>query len=91
MVFERDRARFEKLFPQLKVETSDCLPWLAYLLSGGVTMRHLVPGILNAPIRGMEHLLSPVAPALALHWHICVRKSASAARNEIKKSAPSQQ
>ena len=74
MVFSRDRARFEKLFPQLNIETTAFLPWLAYLLSGGVTMRHLIPGFLNGPIRGLEYLLSPLSPALALHWHICVRK-----------------
>ena len=78
MVFERDRARFEKLYPRLKAEPTAFLPWLAYLLSGGVTMRHLVPGFMNGPIRGMEHLLSPLAPAFALHWHICIRKSAAA-------------
>ena len=77
MVFERDRARFEKLFPQLKVETTANLPWLAYLLSGGVTMRNVIPNFMNAPIRGVEYLLSPLAPAFALHWHICIRKSAS--------------
>jgi SAM-dependent methyltransferase len=79
MVFDRDRTRFEKLYPRLKIDPPAFLPWLAYLASGGVTMRHLVPGFLNAPIRGMEYLLSPCSPALALHWHICVRKSAALA------------
>jgi SAM-dependent methyltransferase len=77
MVFDRDRARFEQQYPGLKVETPAFLPWLAYLLSGGVTMRHLVPGFMNGPIRGMEHLLSPLASACALHWHLCVRKTAA--------------
>ena len=79
MVFVRDRARFEKLFPQLKVETTANLPWLAYLLSGGVTMRNVIPGFLNAPIWGVEYLISPLAPVFALHWHLCVRKSAASA------------
>ena len=74
MVFDRDRAQFEKLYPQLKIETVAFLPWVGYLLSGGVTMRHLIPGFMNDPIRGIEHLLSPLAPVFALHWHICVRK-----------------
>jgi SAM-dependent methyltransferase len=79
MVFARDRAQFEKLYPQLKIETTAFLPWLAYLVSGGVTMRNLIPGFLTRPIQGMEYLLSPLAPAFALHWHICVRKSAAPA------------
>lgn len=74
MVFDRDRARFKKLYPKLEVGTTEFLPWLGYLLSGGVTMRNLIPGLLNSPIRGMDHLLSPLLPSLALHWHICVRK-----------------
>jgi SAM-dependent methyltransferase len=84
MVFHRDRVRFEKLHPQLKVETTAHLPWLAYLVSGGVTMRQLVPGFLYGPIRGLEYLLSPLAPALALHWHICLRKTAGSATGSIK-------
>lgn len=77
MVFDRDRQQFEKLYPRLKIETVAFLPWLAYLLSGGVTMRHLMPGFLTGPIRGLEHLLSPLAPGLALHWHLCLRKSST--------------
>lgn len=75
MIFKRDRNQFEQAYPQLKIETMALLPWLAYLLSGGVTKRNLIPNCLNPPIRGMERLLSPLAPVFALHWHICVRKS----------------
>ena len=75
MVFSRDRAQFEKLFPDLKIEAAEFLPWLAYLLSGGVTMRHLIPSFFNRPIQGLEYLLSPLSPALTLHWHIRLRKS----------------
>jgi SAM-dependent methyltransferase len=77
MIFARDRKRFEKLYPRLKIQAVDYLPWLAYLLSGGVTMRYLIPNFMNAPIRGAEFLLSPLAPLFALHWHVCVRKSAA--------------
>jgi len=75
MVFARDRARFEELYPRLKIEATDYLPWLAYFLSGGVTMRHLIPSFMNKPIRATEQLLSPLAPVFALHWHVCLRKS----------------
>jgi len=72
----RDRKQFEDAYPRLKIETMSFLPWLAYLLSGGVTKRNLIPNFLGPPIRGMESLLSPLAPVFSLHWHIRVRKSA---------------
>ena len=46
MVFVRDRDRFEKLFPGLVIEEFAFTPWLAYLISGGVTMRDLIPRFL---------------------------------------------
>lgn len=74
MVFVRDRDRFESLFPGLAIETRAFTPWLTYLISGGVTMRDLIPHFLNGLLFGVEWLLTPLRPVFALHWHICVRK-----------------
>lgn len=74
MVFVRDRARFESLFPGLTIETCAFTPWFTYLTSGGVTMRDIIPRFLNGPLFGVEWLLTPVRPVFALHWHIRVRK-----------------
>lgn len=74
MVFVRDRARFEALFPGLKIECFAFTPWFTYLVSGGVTMRDLIPRFLTAPLCGIEWLLTPLRGVFALHWHIRVRK-----------------
>jgi hypothetical protein len=74
MVFVRDRARFESLFPNLKIEQFNFTPWFTYLTSGGVTMRNVIPRFLTGPMFGVEWLLSPFRGVFALHWHIRVRK-----------------
>ncbi len=76
MVFVRDRSRFEKLYPNLVIETFDFTPWFAYLLSGGVTKRYLIPRFLVPALFGMEWLLTPLRPLFALHWHIRIRRKA---------------
>lgn len=76
IVFFRDRARFEKRFPHLEVEHACLLPWLSYLLSGGVTRRNLVPGFAVPLVRLADRLLSPLDRWMALHWHLRVRKRA---------------
>ena len=74
MVFSRDRRRFEERYPHLKIEHMELLPWFTYFASGGVTMRHLIPRILNGPLIGFEYLLKPLAGVFSLYWHIRVRK-----------------
>ena len=55
---------------------TDWLPWLSYVLSGGVTRRNLVPGFLVPLVRGADRLLAPLDRWMALHWHLRVRKRA---------------
>lgn len=74
LVFVRDREKFQAQFPKLVIEKTEFLPWLAYLLTGGVTGRCLVPKFLARPLIRLEHLLRPLAPLFSLHWHIRVRK-----------------
>jgi SAM-dependent methyltransferase len=74
MVFARDRAEFEKRHPALKIEGMSFLPWLTYLLSGGVTARNLIPNWMNGLLIWIERLLQPLASFFSLHWHICVKK-----------------
>ena len=74
IVFERDRERFRERFPGLALERTDWLPWFSYLLSGGVTRRNLVPGVLVPLVRAADRLLSPFDRWMALHWHLRVRK-----------------
>lgn len=76
MIFVRDRERFEKLFPDLIIESFAFTPWFAYLISGGVTMRDLIPHFLVPVLLGIEWLLTPLRPLFALHWHIRIRRKA---------------
>jgi SAM-dependent methyltransferase len=74
MVFVRDRSLFERQYPGLIIEKLAFMPWLTYLLSGGVTARYLIPRFMNGLFVGADRLLQPLEPAFSLHWHICVRK-----------------
>ena len=58
IVFERDRAIFEAQHPQWKIINIEPLMPLSYLLSGGVSMRSLLPGWMYRPIRVLERALN---------------------------------
>ena len=74
MVFVRDRARFESRHPRLQIECLELMPWFTYFVSGGVTMRYMIPRFLNPLLIGVERLIQPLSPLLALSWHIRIRK-----------------
>jgi SAM-dependent methyltransferase len=76
MVFVRDRKQFASKFPSLKIEQAAFTPWFTYLISGGVTMRDIIPHFLTGPLLFAEWALTPTRPLFALHWHIRLRKSA---------------
>ena len=75
IVFRRDADRFRQRFPGLVVESLTWLPWLTYLLAGGVTMRNFVPSSATGPLTALERILSPIRPLASLHWLIALRKS----------------
>ena len=54
ILFERDRGRFAAEFPEWRIESIDLLMPFSYLLSGGVSLRALVPGWMYRPIRWLE-------------------------------------
>src|SRR5439155_19313772 len=55
IVFHRDRGVFQRDFPQWQIERVDPIMPLRYLLSGGVSMRSLVPSMMFRPIAAIEH------------------------------------
>jgi SAM-dependent methyltransferase len=75
IVFERDRARFEERFPDLRVEGSQYLPWFSYLLSGGVNLRTFIPPKLAWAAAAADRLLRPLDALFAIHWHYRIRKA----------------
>lgn len=74
MVFVRDQNEYRRRFPRLAVEDKQWLPWLTYLLAGGVTMRNLIPSWLVPLLIGLEWLATPLRPLGALHWLLILRK-----------------
>jgi SAM-dependent methyltransferase len=74
LVFKRDRGVFEKRYPGLRVEALELMPWFTYFVSGGVTMRYMIPKAMNPLLEGIERMLAPAASLFSLYWHIRVRK-----------------
>ncbi|HUP57004.1 MAG TPA: class I SAM-dependent methyltransferase [Bdellovibrionota bacterium] len=75
IVFVRDRARFESEFPELRIERVRGLPWLAYLLSGGVIQRSLIPSPALPLAFRLDDWTRPLARWCGLHWVITLRKA----------------
>ena len=60
IMLERDRSRFEKQFPRLRImEITPMMPW-SYLFSGGVSMRSFMPGWSYRWIRTLERLVAGI-------------------------------
>lgn len=59
IVFERDRALFEAEFPELRIETIQPMMPFRYLVSGGVSMRSLMPKVATPLWRVVEKSLEP--------------------------------
>lgn len=66
MIFQRDRDALEREFPHLRVVEIRPLMPLAYLLSGGVSMRSLMPGATYPVWRSVERGLGPLERATAM-------------------------
>ncbi len=63
IVFARDRAGFEREFPQWRVAALEPIMPIRYLLSGGMSVRSLMPGWTFAAWRWAEGALHPL-----MHW-----------------------
>lgn len=74
MVFQRDRKRFEALFPALSVEKIEpCMPF-RYLAAGGVSLRALAPGWTFGIWSAFERILEPWSASLAMFAFIEVER-----------------
>jgi SAM-dependent methyltransferase len=65
IVFVRDRLQFEAEFPELEIHDVDPHTALTYVLSGGVSMRSLLPGIAFGPVAALEKSLGPAIRHIA--------------------------
>ena len=74
IMFDRDRGVFEQEFPEWRVERVTTMMPVAYLLSGGVSLRSLLPGWSFPLIRSVEGALGGWARRLAMFAHIVLRR-----------------
>jgi SAM-dependent methyltransferase len=81
IVLERDRQRFERLFPQLWLRRIVPAMPFRYLLSGGVSLRSLLPGSWYPVVAGAERLLTPWMHHLAMFAFIVIERTAAPATN----------
>ena len=74
IIFHRDRMMFEQEFPEWQVERVTPFMPFAYLLSGGVSLRQLMPGWSYKLVRWFESALTPAMPKLAMFAHILLTR-----------------
>jgi SAM-dependent methyltransferase len=72
IVFERDRRTFEEEFPALRVRIIRPFMPFAYVVSGGVAMRSLMPGFAYRFWRGLESLSGAAEKSAAMFALIVV-------------------
>lgn len=75
IMFERDRGVLEREFPQWRVESVRPMMPVRYLLSGGVSMRSLMPGWSSGLWRGVERAMGPVMGSTAMFAQITLRRA----------------
>ncbi len=75
IVFERDKQKFEELFPDLQIVQVRPIMPLLYLISGGVSMRQLQPAALFGFWSGLEMMLTSCNRHLAMFAHIVIKKN----------------
>jgi len=74
IIFTRDREIFEKEFHSLKIVKIRNHTPFRYLLSGGLTLRQLVPSFAYTPIKYVEYLLFPLNNLLGMFQTIVLQK-----------------
>ena len=70
IVFARDRIQFEREFPMWRIHAIEPMMPFCYLVSGGVSLRILLPGWSFRLWRGLENLLHPAINNLAMFAQI---------------------
>ncbi|MBW1742317.1 MAG: class I SAM-dependent methyltransferase [Deltaproteobacteria bacterium] len=83
IVFDRDRSKFEQPFPEWHIQEILPMTPLVYLLSGGVSMRSLMPGWTFGFWRRLEELMEPRMDRLAMFALIVIVRPPSAPPTRI--------
>jgi SAM-dependent methyltransferase len=74
IIFSRDRQIFEEEFPKLRIVSMRNHTPIRYLLSGGLTLRQLVPSFTYSAVKAVEYLLSPLDNLLGMFQTIELQK-----------------
>jgi SAM-dependent methyltransferase len=74
IVFTRDRQIFESKFPALKILRIKPHTPFRYLLSGGLSLRQLVPSFMYPVVKAFEFILIPLSPLLGMFQTIELQK-----------------
>jgi SAM-dependent methyltransferase len=74
IIFARDRQIFEKEFPSLEIVSIRNHTPLRYLLSGGLSLRQLVPSFTYPAVKAIEYVLSPARNLLGMFQTIELEK-----------------
>jgi SAM-dependent methyltransferase len=75
IMFVRDRARFDREFPQWRVVSLRPFMPFRYVVSGGVSMRSLMPAWTFGLWRAVEHALSPWSDRLGMFAHVVLERT----------------
>ncbi|HEV3229122.1 MAG TPA: class I SAM-dependent methyltransferase [Solirubrobacteraceae bacterium] len=74
LIFWRQLARFQALYPALRVRDRLRLAFLAYPLSGGFTKPPLLPSALDRPVARLERYLGFAAPVAAFRCLVTLER-----------------
>jgi SAM-dependent methyltransferase len=74
MVFERDRSEFERKYPEWRIESVEPFMPFRYLMSGGVSMRSLMPGFTMPFWRAVERAIEGKRGRAGMFARIVVRR-----------------
>jgi SAM-dependent methyltransferase len=77
IIFERDREKFKKEFPQFQLQEILVNFPFCYLLSGGISLRSMIPGNMYNLVRKMENLFQPWMNSLAMFAKIILERKAA--------------
>ena len=78
IIFVRDREQFEQEFPEWHLQRVNPIMPFRYLMSGGVSLRSLMPGWTFEIWRGLEKALRPWMDGLAMFAHIVLLRTREA-------------
>lgn len=74
IIFCRDRVKYNQEFPKLTIEKVSYHTSFLYLLSGGVSMKQLVPSFTYGFFKAIEWILTPIQRGIAMFSTISLVK-----------------